>query len=64
MRDLIFVECECNEEGSANDKACHQTTGVCTCKAGFHGDKCEGKLKLTPLSQYLEHKEFVNSMSG
>ena len=64
MRDLIFTECECNEEGSGNDGACHQTTGVCTCKAGWFGNKCQGKLKLSPMSQWSEHKDFINSMSG
>ena len=45
MRNLIYAECECNEEGSTNDNACHQTTGVCTCKPGWHGYKCQqGKL--------------------
>ena len=46
MRNLIYAECECNEEGSTNDNACHQTTGVCTCKPGWHGYKCQqGKQK-------------------
>ena len=61
---MIFAECECNEEGSANANACHQTTGACTCKAGWFGNKCQGKLKLTILSQWSEHKDFVNSMGG
>ena len=47
----MFSECECNEKGNANDNLCHQTTGVCTCKAGVFGNKCQGKLKLTTWSQ-------------
>ena len=60
---MIFAECGCNEEGSANGNVCHQTTGACSCKPGWFGKQCQGKLKLTTLSQGLEHKEFVNSMS-
>ena len=44
-RNLIFTgECNCNLEGSINDNACDQTTGVCACKPGWSGDKCKGKL--------------------
>ena len=31
-------------EGSTSN-VCDQTTGACTCKPGWIGDKCEGKLK-------------------
>ena len=45
IRYLIFAECGCNEEGSVND-ACDQTSGQCTCKPGFSGIRCQGKLNL------------------
>ena len=45
-RNLFFAECECSREGVLCDK----TTGACTCKAGWFGELCQGKQKLTPLS--------------
>ena len=54
---MIFAECECNEEGSANGNVCHQTTGVCTCKAGWHGYNCQqGKLEPATQDEYLPQK--------
>ena len=45
MSDLIFADCGCNKEGSAND-ACDQTSGQCSCKPERYGRTCnEGKLK-------------------
>ena len=46
-RNLVFAECECSREGVLCDK----TTGACTCKAGWFGELCQGKLKLITLSQ-------------
>ena len=63
MRNTIFVECECNEEG-VTESICDSKTGACSCKPGRFGNKCQGKLKLIILSQWSEHKELVNSMSG
>ena len=63
MRDLIFPECDCNEDG-VTESICDSKTGACSCKPGVHGNKCQGKLKPTILSQLSENKEFVNSMSG
>ena len=63
MRNTIFVECECNEEG-VTESICDSKTDACLCKPGVHGNKCQGKLKPTILSQLSEHKEFFNSMSG
>ena len=63
MRNLIFAECECNKDG-VTESICDIKTGDCSCKPGWFGKKCQGKLKLTPFSQWSEHKEFVNSMSG
>ena len=63
MRNTIFVECECNEEG-VTESICDSKTGDCSCKPGVFGNKCQGKLKLTILSHCSEHKEFVNSMSA
>ena len=34
------VPCECNSFGSINS-SCNQTTGVCNCKFGVNGDKCD-----------------------
>ena len=42
---LIFAECGCIEEKS-NGPNCTQTNGVCSCKPGFFGGKCEGKKTL------------------
>ena len=42
VRNLVFAECECSREGVLCDK----TTGACTCKAGWLGELCHGKLKL------------------
>ena len=42
VKHFIFPECECNKEGA---DVCDQLTGVCTCKPGWIGEKCEGKLK-------------------
>ena len=39
----ICLECGCNEEGDANGNNCLQTSGACTCKSGYIGDKCQGK---------------------
>ena len=41
-RNLVFAECECSREGVLCDK----TTGACSCKAGWFGELCQGKLKL------------------
>ena len=63
MRNLIFAECECNEEGSANDKACHQKTGVCTCKAGWFGNKCQqGKLEPVTHRMSIYHSNYHQSV--
>ena len=43
VRHLVFAECECSREGVLCDK----TTGACTCKAGWFGELCQGKQKLT-----------------
>ena len=40
-----FTDCGCNEEGSI-DNNCDKTTGVCSCKKNWFGDKCQGKLHL------------------
>ena len=41
-----FLECECNDAGSANGNICDQKTGACPCKGpGWYGSKCKGKLK-------------------
>ena len=61
MRDLIFAECDCNEDG-VTESICDSKTGACSCKPGVNN--CEGKLKLTSLGQWSEHNEFVDSMSG
>ena len=63
MRNTIFAECECNEEG-VTESICDSKTGACSCKPGWFGNKCQGKLKLTMLSQWSEQKEYANSMSG
>ena len=47
----IFPECGCNMEGSTSN-VCDQTTGACTCKPGWLGDKCEGKLKTEIYSRF------------
>ena len=45
MRNLIFAECECNEDG-VTESICDSKTGTCACKAGWHGYKCQqGKLE-------------------
>ena len=40
---LMIAECECDEEGSANGKICHQMSGTCNCKPGWEGQRCDGK---------------------
>ena len=59
---MIFAECECNKEGSANGKVCHQTSGVCTCKPGWFGKKCQGKMKLNVASKKTVFQHlFINN---
>ena len=43
VKSHIFPECNCNVRGSTNKNACDQTTGFCTCKPGWIGNKCQGK---------------------
>ena len=61
---LFLPDYECYEENSVYGYEYDPTTGNCTCKAGWFGNKCQGKLKITKQSQWSEHKEFVNSKSG
>ena len=61
---LFLPDYECFEENSVYGYEYDPTTGNCTCKAGWFGNKCQGKLKLTTLSQWLEHKGFGNFISG
>ena len=46
MSNLIFADCGCNKEGSANGNLCDQSSGQCVCKPGFSGRRCQGKQKL------------------
>ena len=47
MSNLIFADCGCNEEGSANGNLCEQSSGQCTCKLERYGRTySQGKLKL------------------
>ena len=41
---FLLGKCECDLDGSANGNLCDIQTGVCTCKGGFSGDNCEGKI--------------------
>ena len=43
----IFPDYECYDKGSVYGYEYDQTTGNCTCKAGWFGNKCQGTLKLT-----------------
>ena len=52
MKD-IFSECDCNEKGSKNI-TCNQTSGACTCKSGWIGDKCQGNLNLLQKSTSMQ----------
>ena len=36
----MFVACGCDPRGSA-DLQCNNVTGVCMCKAGVMGEKCD-----------------------
>ena len=47
MGNLFLTECECYEKGTTNGNLCDQTTGACSCKAGYFGEKCLGKIKVT-----------------
>ena len=40
---LCLQACDCNSEGSL-DSQCDLHTGVCECKSGVGGDKCESCL--------------------
>ena len=46
--NCIFIfslsDYECYKNGSVYGYEYDQTTGNCTCKSGWQGDKCEGKL--------------------
>ena len=42
---MTILDCDCNIEGSANGKLCGPSSGQCTCKPGFSGRRCQGKLK-------------------
>ena len=44
---LFLPDYECYEENSVYGYEYDPTTGNCTCKAGWFGNKCQGKLKLT-----------------
>ena len=50
VKNITVPECECNLEGSTNGNVCDQTTGSCTCKPEWSGNKCQGKLN--PITQY------------
>ena len=52
----IFPDYECYDKGSVYGYEYDQTT--CTCKAGWFGNKCQGKLKLITRSQWSEQREF------
>ena len=43
---MFVLECQCNGDGSLDGNTCHQETGLCTgsCKDGYYGNKCLGKL--------------------
>ena len=43
---FLFSDYECYEAGSLHGNVYDQTTGSCTCKKGWIGDKCQGSLKL------------------
>ena len=44
---LFFaLDYECYEEGSVYGFEYNEDTKRCSCKPGWTGDKCEGKLKL------------------
>ena len=58
MSNIIITDCGCNKEGSTND-ACDQTSGQCTCKPGWTGNKCQSKLKLIICIQYKTLKMFI-----
>ena len=66
MSNLIFADCGCNEEGSANGNLCDQSSGRCTCKPDWTGNKCQSKLKLIICIQYNTMKclfyELENTM--
>lgn len=36
----MFVECGCDPRGSENSR-CNNVTGICQCKDGVEGDKCD-----------------------
>ena len=55
----LFPAYECFEEGSVYDYEYDPTNGNCTCKPGWFGNICQGKLKLTPLSQWSDHKKLL-----
>ena len=55
IRKFIFAECGCTKEGSAND-ACDKTSGECSCRPGWLGNKCQSKLKLIICIQYKTMK--------
>ena len=53
LSSLSLSDYECHQEGSVYGYEYDQTTGVCACNAGWHGDKCgQGKLKPTSYSHY------------
>ena len=44
---ILFLDCQCYPEGTmeytnpSGVKQCNNDTGICTCKEGYAGDKCE-----------------------
>ena len=39
-----FLACDCNTDGTVGGSQSCSNAGVCHCKDGYYGDKCQGRI--------------------
>ena len=60
---IYFPDFDCNEDGSVYGKKYDPESGNCSCKAGWFGNKCQGKLHKTRMDKCYgkSHAELIIS---